>query len=174
MKRSSTMLPVALSFLALTGCVEDKAALLLASSDRNERIEAVRTAQNQYGASPAPDQPAAAAGKEAAGKNRIKPLPINGRWMIKVTLGEHSTEVEVTIRGGELKIPGVDTYWKNIAQVPKSPARYSAVRVGPGILWGTREDPVEFYLDADGILHHDDTQLAPLLRSLGIITLRRP
>jgi hypothetical protein len=121
---------------------------------------------------PATDLPVAAADKEAGGDT--KPLPIDGPWVLKVTLNGESAEVAVRIKGGELRIPGVTTSWKNIQRVRDSAARYSAVRVAPGIIWGTREDPVEFYLDADGILHHDDTQLAALLRCRGIITLRRP
>src|SRR5262245_28087483 len=53
MKRCFSLLPIAVSVLALTGCVEDKPAPQLTSPDRNERIEAVRNAQNHYGARPA-------------------------------------------------------------------------------------------------------------------------
>jgi hypothetical protein len=94
--------------------------------------------------------------------------------MLKVRVGGQSEEVAVTITNGELRVPGVDASWKNIRRVPDSPARYSAVRITPGVLYGTREDPVEFCLDADGVLHHDDARLAPPLRSAGVITLRRP
>jgi hypothetical protein len=114
-----------------------------------------------------------ASGPPARGDDPDK-LPIDGRWLLKVTQGAQSEEVAVTIRDGELRIPGVDTWWKNLRPVANSHSRYSAVRVSPGLVWGTRQDPVEFYLDADGILHHDDTQLAPLLRCQGKITLRRP
>jgi hypothetical protein len=174
MKRYYSILPLALIVLALTGCRESRSGPQLTSPDRTERVEAVRDAQNRYGASPAPDRPVAAAGKEAVRGDDSPILPIDGPWMFKATLGGQSEETAVTIKGGELRVPGVKTYWKNIRPAPNSPARYSAVRVAPGLLYGTREDPVEFYLDADGILHYDDAQLAPLLRSLGIITLRRP
>jgi hypothetical protein len=60
MRRHSCILPIALSALALTGCVESKPAPRLSSPDRYERIEAVRTALGQYGARPAaPPVPAA-------------------------------------------------------------------------------------------------------------------
>jgi hypothetical protein len=52
MKRFAAMLTL---ILALPGCVQDKPAPRLDSSDRNERIEAVRHAQNRYGV---PAQPA--------------------------------------------------------------------------------------------------------------------
>lgn len=50
MNRYFSLLPLAVLALTLTGCVEDKPAPRLGSPDRNERIEAVRQAQNQYGA----------------------------------------------------------------------------------------------------------------------------
>jgi hypothetical protein len=52
MKRISSLLPLALVALALLGCVEDKPAPRLSSPDRDERIEAVRKAQNNYGTRP--------------------------------------------------------------------------------------------------------------------------
>jgi hypothetical protein len=173
MKPYPSILPLALTVLALTGCHESSSGPQLTSPDRTERVEAVRYAQNQYGVRPTPDR-RAAAGKEAIAGHDTKLLPIDGPWMLKLTLGEQATEVAVTIKDAELRIPGEKIYWRNIRRLPNAPSRYAAVRVGPGILYGTREDPVEFYLDADGILHHDDAQLAPLLRSMGIITLRRP
>jgi hypothetical protein len=174
MKRYLFLRPAALLALALAGCYPDKPAPQLTSPDRNERIAAVRNVQSRYGASPAPARPAAAVVKEAAGGDDSKLQPIDGPWILKVTLGEQSQEVAVTIKDGELRVSGVDTYWKNIRRVPSSPARYSAVRVTPGLLYGTQEDPVEFYLDADGILHHDDAHLPLLSRCMGTLTLRRP
>jgi hypothetical protein len=167
----ATILTTTLTVPALPGCVEDKPAPRLASPDRNERIEAVRNAQTQYGASPAPATPAAVAGKEAAG---TKLPPIEGSWIFKGTIPGFTEEFAVTIRGGELRLPGVQTWWKNIRPVPNSVTRYSAVKVSEGFFWGMREDPVEFYFDADGILHHDDADVLPLFRCRGIITLRRP
>jgi hypothetical protein len=125
-------------------------------------------------ASLATGRPVAAADKQTVAAGDTQRLPIDGSWVLKVILDGQSDESVVSIKGGELRIFGVKAYWKNIRRVPGSTARYSAVRVLPGLLWGTREDPVEFYLDADGILHHDDTQLAPASRSTGSITLRRP
>jgi hypothetical protein len=114
-----------------------------------------------------------AAGNPARAGDTNK-LPIDGDWILKFTLGDQSEEVSVTIRDGALRVPGVKGYWKNLRPVPNSRSRYSALLVRPGVLWGTREDPVEFYLDADGILHHDDARLSPLNRCVGIVTLRRP
>jgi hypothetical protein len=101
-------------------------------------------------------------------------LPIDGPWKLKATLGDQSEEVPVTIEDGEVRVAGAKVCWKNIRPVPNSRARYTAMRVSPGALWGTREDPVEFYLDADGVLHHDDAKLSPLLRSVRAVTLSRP
>jgi hypothetical protein len=56
MKRSFSLLPLALTILALTGCVHDKPAPRLDSGDRNERIEAVRQTQNKYGARSTPTE----------------------------------------------------------------------------------------------------------------------
>jgi hypothetical protein len=90
MKRFATVLTVTLIILALPGCVQDKPAPRLDSSDRTERIEAVRQAQNRYGrrAAPAENQPAQPPPVPAvqpmpsllaialAGDN----VPIVGRW----------------------------------------------------------------------------------------------
>ncbi len=52
MKRYFSLVPLALVVLALTGCVESTPAPQLGSPDRNERIKAVREAQDKYGARP--------------------------------------------------------------------------------------------------------------------------
>lgn len=174
MKRCFCILPLAFGALTLTGCVEEKAKPRLDSPVRSERIDAVRKAQNEYGAVPAQVRPVPSAEVQLIVGDDTKLLPIDGPWVIMGRVGEEFGQAAATIKDGELRVPGATVYWKNIRQVPNSPARYSAVRVGSGLLWGTREDPVEFYLDADGILHHDDAQLGPLLRCTGIITLRRP
>jgi hypothetical protein len=101
-------------------------------------------------------------------------LPIDGRWKLKATLDDLSVEFPVTIQNGELRVPDQKFYWKNLRLAPNSRSRYTATMVSPGILWGTREDPVEFYLDADGVLHHDDSKLSPLFRCVAVMTLRRP
>jgi hypothetical protein len=179
MKRFAAVLIVTLTILALPGCVQDKPAPRLDSPHRNERIEAVRQAQNKYGvpAKPAENKPAqpppVSAVMQVPRLDDVIHLPIDGRWIIKATQGEQSIEAEATIENGKLTT-GSSLYWKNIHRVPNAPSRYSAVRVSRGIIWDTREDPVEFYLDADGILHQDDTQLPSLLRSVGTFTLRRP
>jgi hypothetical protein len=54
MKRFAAILMVILTTLALSGCVQDKPAPRLDSSDRTERIEAVRQAKNKYGVHAAP------------------------------------------------------------------------------------------------------------------------
>jgi hypothetical protein len=174
MKSLTFLLPILGGCLLLTGCVEDKPAPRLNSLDRNERLAAIRNSQDHYGSRPAPVRPVAAVSNEATGANDTKRLPIDGSWTLKGIVGGQCIELAAIIMNGELRAPGADAHWKNIRPVLGSPARYSAVRVSQGILWGIREDPVEFYLDADGILHHDDSQLAPLIRSIGIITLRRP
>lgn len=63
MKTNRFFLPLALMALALMGCVQDKPAPRLDSTDRNERIEAVRHAQTKYGAraDPPDNQPSPAA-----------------------------------------------------------------------------------------------------------------
>lgn len=173
MKLTISLLPIALIVLMLAGCVEDKPAPRLDSSDHNERIEAVHDAQNRYGVRVKPAENKAAVLPEFR-LDDANSLPIDGRWILIGRKGEQHVEAAVTIQNGVLRSPAASLYWKNIRRVPNAPSRYFAVRVSPGILWGTREDPVEFYLDADGILHQDDTQLPAMFRSVGIITLRRP
>jgi hypothetical protein len=114
------------------------------------------------------------AGSNPARAGDNNKLPIDGPWKLKATLGDQSEELPAMIKDGELRVAGSKFYWKNIRPAPNSRSRYTAMKVGPGILWGIREEPVEFYLDADGVLHHDDSKLAPMLRGLGVITLRRP
>jgi hypothetical protein len=70
MKRYFSILPLALIVLALTGCRESRSGPQLTSPDRTERVEAVRDAQNRYGAQPAADRPVPAGDKEA----------LVGRW----------------------------------------------------------------------------------------------
>jgi hypothetical protein len=44
-----SLLLIALIVLAMSGCVEDKPPARLDSPNRNERIDAIREAQNKYG-----------------------------------------------------------------------------------------------------------------------------
>jgi hypothetical protein len=69
MKRYSSLPLITLIFLAVTGC-GSRPAPQLTSPDRTERVEAVRSAQNQYGAQPAADRPVPHGDKDA----------IVGRW----------------------------------------------------------------------------------------------
>jgi hypothetical protein len=76
MKTYAILLSLAVSLLTLPGCVEDKPAPRLTSPDREERLEAVRAAQNQYGAQPAAADPNTPSRHDAepAGELRSSPL----------------------------------------------------------------------------------------------------
>ncbi len=89
MRQYFHLLPVALTALALTGCVQDKPAPRLDSTDRNERIEAVHDAQNRYGvpAKPPESKPAKPPAPVIIPSTRLSNAPpanidpaLVGRW----------------------------------------------------------------------------------------------
>jgi hypothetical protein len=122
----------------------------------------------QKGCNRSSDQEAAAAQARAAAA-RAALYPLDGNWTAKTVIDDRSVEVPVTIFEGTFSVFGHT--FKDIKRLSSS--RYSAVRVSPGTVYGTNEFDVEFYLDSNGTLHHDDAKIATWYRLLAEVTLSR-
>lgn len=94
-------------------------------------------------------------------------LHIDGEWnFVAMSNGvkvDWASDRKASISSGVLSIADDKVYWKNIRALPNG--RYAAVRVSPGV-FSPYEHDVEFSVDIDGTLRHDDSQQPALHRSI--------
>ncbi len=174
MTSQQRILTVALAAsLATAGCGGGTYKPSLSSTNPNERLQAVRAAAQTYGAQ------VAAAGSTPSGPGSAAlprlpdgALPIDGTWTIKaISQGKVLSEEPATLKNGQIRIPGAKDYWKNFRLLPDR--RYAAVRVAPAAIsiFPDIEAAVEFYVDSQGHLHQDDSQVSFLKRTVNDIVL---